>query len=151
MMRFLLPFLSLLLVCSLASAQAQKPTTKAPQYVARPTPSFFTTYTYLSYSIVDKATSPDPMPARGVGGTLLLRPDGTYQKHLTLAKNGTTMPFDQDGRFTFTGNRISFSYTDKKGQPRTDEGTFQLLNGVLTITLQGYPATNQSVYTLRQQ
>lgn len=147
MMRFLLPFLSLLLVCSAANAQAQQTT----KYVARPAPSFFTTYEYLSYSILDKATSPDPMSARGVGGTLTLRPDGTFQKHLTLAMNGGTMPFDQEGRFTFSGNRISFSYTDKKGQPRTDEGTFELRNGVLTITLQGYPATNQSVYTLRQQ
>ena len=147
MMRFLLSFLSLLLVCSSATAQAQRTT----KYVARPAPSFFTTYEYLGYAILDKATSPDPLPARGVGGTLTLRPDGTYQKRLTLAMNGSTMPFNQDGRFTFTGNRISFSYTDKKGEARTDEGTFQLRNGVLTITLQGYPASNQSVYTLRQQ
>ncbi|ALD20537.1 hypothetical protein [Hymenobacter sp. DG25A] len=150
MMRSILSVLSLLLALSATTAQAQPAAPKATQYVARPTPSFFTTYTYLSYSILDKATSPDPMPARGVGGTLTLRPDGTYQKHLTLAMNGTTMPFDQAGRFTFAANHISFSYTDKKGQPRTDEGIFQLRNGMLTITLQGYPATNQSIYTLQQ-
>ncbi|RPD44911.1 hypothetical protein DNI29_19620 [Hymenobacter sediminis] len=119
--------------------------------VPRLAPSFFTTYTYLTYSILDKATSPTPMPAKGVGGTLTLRPDGTYQKRLTLSINGGTMPFDQDGRFTFAGNRISFSYTDKKGQARTDEGTFQLRNGLLTLTMAGFPAGNQSIYTLRQQ
>ncbi|MBX0290354.1 copper resistance protein NlpE [Hymenobacter sp. HSC-4F20] len=128
-----------------AVAQRTSPT------VPRLAPSFFTTYSYLTYSILDRGTSPTPMPAKGVGGTLTLRPDGTYQKRLTLSANGGTMPFDQDGRYTFAGNRISFSYTDKKGQSRTDAGTFQLRNGLLTLTMQGYPAGNQSIYTLRQQ
>ncbi|UOQ76667.1 hypothetical protein MUN84_19415 [Hymenobacter sp. 5516J-16] len=61
------------------------------------------------------------------------------------------MRFDQDGRFTFAADRISFSYTDKKGQPRTDQGRFQLRNGLLTLVMAGYPEGNQSTYTLRQQ
>ncbi|SNR34523.1 MULTISPECIES: hypothetical protein [Hymenobacter] len=129
------------------AAMAQRKSTAVPKLA----PSFFTTYSYLSYTILDKGTSPTPMPARGVGGTLALRPDGSYQKRLTLAGNGTTLRFDQDGRYTFAGDKISFSYADKNGQPRTDQGTFRLRNGVLTIEIQGYPAGNQSTYTLRQQ
>ncbi|WP_426491569.1 hypothetical protein [Hymenobacter sp. 102] len=117
---------------------------------ARVSPSFFTTYTYQSYAILDKASSPTPLAAKGVSGTLQLRPDGTYQKRLTLAGNGTTMRFDQDGRFTFAADSIRFSYR-KNGQPRTDRGTFRLRNGLLTITITGFPAGNQSIYTLRAQ
>ncbi|QJX48029.1 hypothetical protein HMJ29_14210 [Hymenobacter taeanensis] len=138
-----------LLLASYAGAVAQR----APTTIPRVTPSFFSTYTYLSYSIQDKATSAEPMAAQGVGGTLTLRPDGTYQKRLKLAANGGTMSFDQDGRFTFTGDRITFSYTDKKGQPRTDQGTFRLQPAarLLTLTLIGYPAGNTGIYTLRVQ
>ncbi|GAB3237499.1 hypothetical protein GCM10027346_29130 [Hymenobacter seoulensis] len=141
----------LLLLGALSLSSFTSLAQRTPTAVPRLAPSFFTTYTYLTYAILDKGTSPTPMPAKGVGGTLTLRPDGTYQKRLTLAVNGGTMPFDQDGRFTFSGNRISFTYTDKKGQPRTDEGTFQLRNGLLSLTILGYPAGNQSLYTLRQQ
>ncbi|MBO0356359.1 lipocalin family protein [Hymenobacter sp. BT186] len=119
--------------------------------VAALKPSFFTTYTYLTYSILDKESGPAPVAASGVGGTLTLRPDGTYQKHLTLTVNQNPMPFDQTGRFTFTGNKITFTYTDKKGQSRTDQGTFSLRNNLLTLVIEGYPAGNSSTYTLRAQ
>ena len=114
-------------------------------------PSFFTTYTYLTYSILDKESGPTPVAASGVGGTLTLSPDGTYQKHLTLTVNGNSMPFDQMGRFTFTGNNITFAYTTKKGEARTDQGTFSLRNNLLTLVMEGYPAGNSSTYTLRAQ
>jgi hypothetical protein len=137
--------LALLLGVETPAAWAQRATKPVPKL----TTSFFTTYTYLSYSILDKGTSPEPMAAEGVGGTLTLRPDGTYQKRLTLSANGRVMPFDQDGRFTFSGDQITFSYTDRKGQPRTDQGRFLLRNGLLTLTILGYPTGNKSVYTLR--
>ncbi|WP_139255034.1 hypothetical protein [Hymenobacter psychrophilus] len=143
----LLPVLLLLLLLPgfpLPAQSRQQPGPVAPT-------SFFGTYAYLAYSILDQGTSPEPLPAQGVGGTLLLRPDGTYQKRLTLTANGGPMRFDQDGRFTFTPGRISFTYPDKSGRPRTDEGTFQLSKGRLTITLAGFPAGNQSTYTLRHQ
>ncbi|TGE08433.1 hypothetical protein [Hymenobacter fodinae] len=139
--------LALLLAAAGPTAWAQRTAKPVPKLA----PSFFTTYTYLSYSILDIGTSPEPMAAQGVGGTLLLRPDGTYQKRLTLSANGGPMRFDQDGRFVFTGDQITFSYTDKKGQARTDQGRFQLRNGLLTLTIEGYPAGNKSIYTLRQQ
>jgi hypothetical protein len=126
---------------------AQRKATPAPTLW----PSFFTTYTYLTYSIVDNSSGAIPIAARGVGGTLTLSPDGTYQKHLTLTANGSTMPFDQTGRFTFSGDHINFSYTDKKGEPRTDQGSFLLRNTILTLTIQGFPAGNYSTYTLRAQ
>ncbi|MFD2784724.1 hypothetical protein [Hymenobacter rubripertinctus] len=116
----------------------------------RPDASFFATYTYVSYAILDQASSPVPLPAQGVGGTLALQANGTYQKRLTLSGNGGTMRFDQDGRFTFTPGRIRFTYTDKNGRSRTDEGTFRLTKSQLTIMLAGFPAGNQSMYTLRR-
>jgi len=135
-------------------AQQPKPAKPAPAAaIAAPAASFFATYAYLSYAIVDRETKAAPLPASGVGGTLSLHPDGTYQKRLTLAGNGGTLHFDQDGRFTFTGSQITFSYTDSKGQPRTDQGTFRLQPavGLLTLTLQGFPAGNQGIYTLRAE
>jgi hypothetical protein len=144
-MNKLLLLASLLLAAPAGQAQVR------PKAVPRLAPSFFSTYAYLTYTILDKGTSATPMEAQGVGGTLTLRPDGTYQKALTIAGNGGTMRFDQTGRFRFTADRIAFAYTDKKGQPRTDEGTFRLTNGILTLTILGYPAGNQSVYTLRAQ
>lgn len=138
-------FLVLLALLPLAAvAQRPRPATTSSA-------SFFATYTYLTYAILDKGTSPAPLPAKGVGGTLLLRPDGSYQKRLTLAGNGTTLRFDQDGRFTFAGDQIRFVHADNNGNSRTDEGTFRLRNGLLTITLNGFPAGNQSIYTLRRQ
>ena len=134
---FLLPLSGALLLTSLTGT--------------RPDASFFTTYTYLSYSILDKESSSLPLPAQGVGGTLTLQANGTYQKHLTMSGNGGTMRFDQDGRFTFTPGHIRFTHPDKTGRPRTDEGTFRLNQGLLTITLNGYPAGNQSIYTLQAQ
>lgn len=143
--------LLLLLLAGLLLAAPEASAQVGPKAPPRLAPSFFSTYAYLRYTILDKGTSPTPMAAQGVGGTLSLRPDGTYQKAMSIAGNGGTMRFDQTGRFRFTANRIAFTYTDKKGQTRTDEGTFQLVNGILTLTILGYPAGNQSVYTLRAQ
>lgn len=139
-----------LLISLLLSAPAVLAQRK-PAPAATLKPSFFTTYTYLTYSILDKESGPTPVAASGVGGTLTLSPDGTYQKHLTLTVNQNPMPFDQTGRFTFAGNNITFTYTDKKGQPRTDQGTFSLRNNLLTLVIEGYPAGNSSTYTLRTQ
>ncbi|HEX8424663.1 hypothetical protein [Hymenobacter sp.] len=146
MIRFLFFLVCLLLGAPLVSS-AQRAASPAPTLQ----PSFFATYAYLTYDILDKASGPTPIAAKGVGGTLTLNPNGTYQKHLTLAANGTAMPFDQTGRFAFTGDQITFSYTDKKGQPRTDQGSFRLRNNLLTLIIQGFPAGNYSTYTLRAQ
>ncbi|TGE29246.1 copper resistance protein NlpE N-terminal domain-containing protein [Hymenobacter metallicola] len=145
---FLLCAALLLFRTTVVDAQQPAPAkTKAPTLSA----SFFTSYTYLSYSIVDQGTSARPMEAKGVGGTLTLHPDGTYQKRLQLSGNGGTMNFSQDGRFTFSGDQIIFRYTDSKGQARTDQGSFrfQPKARTLTLTLVGYPAGNKGIYTLR--
>ena len=141
-------FCASLLLLGVAPAAAQKTRSKAAPVLAA---SFFRSYTYLSYAIVDRETSAKPMAARGVGGTLTLHPDGTYQKRLQLSGNGGVMNFSQDGRFTFSGDQITFSYTDGKGQARTDQGKFlfQPKARTLTLTLTGYPAGNQGIYTLR--
>ncbi|NVO86197.1 hypothetical protein [Hymenobacter terrestris] len=147
--RPLLPLLFLLLSALPLAAQQPARAQPVPRPVA-PAP-FFGTYTYLSYTILDRESSPEPISAQGVGGTLTLRSDGTYQKRLTLTANGGPMRFDQDGRYTFTPGRISFTYTAKNGRPRTDEGTFRLDKGQLTIVVAGFPVGNQSTYTLRRQ
>ncbi|RSK43473.1 hypothetical protein [Hymenobacter perfusus] len=121
------------------------------QTQTQPAGAVYTTYTYLTYAILDKGTSPKPLAAKGVGGTLTLRPDGTYQKRLLLAANGTTQHFDQEGRFSLTPGRITLTHSDPNGTNRTDAGTFRLTGKLLTITLEGYPAGNQSIYTLRAQ
>ncbi|MCB2378984.1 copper resistance protein NlpE [Hymenobacter sp. BT635] len=141
-------FCTLLALLGAAPAAAQKPKPKAAPVL---TASFFRSYTYLSYAIVDRETSAKPMAAQGVGGTLTLHPDGTYQKRLQLSGNGGVINFSQDGRFTFSGDQITFSYTDGKGQARTDQGTFlfQPKARTLTLTLIGYPAGNKGIYTLR--
>ncbi|RYU82850.1 hypothetical protein [Hymenobacter persicinus] len=147
-------FLFLLLLAAPARAQQpQQPQSAKAGRIATPAASFFASYTYLSYAIVDRQTKAAPIQARGVGGTLTLHPDGTFQKRLTLQGNGGIMHFDQDGTFTFSGQQITFSYRDSKGQPRTDQGTFRLQSGVglLTLTLNGFPVGNQGIYTLRAQ
>lgn len=121
------------------------------QAQTQPAGAVYATYAYLTYAILDKGTSPKPLSAKGVGGTLTLRPDGTYQKRLLLAANGTTQHFDQEGRFSLTPGRITFTHPGQSGTSRTDAGTFRLTGKLLTITLEGYPAGNQSIYTLRAQ
>ncbi|GAA3995648.1 hypothetical protein GCM10022408_02740 [Hymenobacter fastidiosus] len=152
-MRYRLFFLLVLLSAGSFSGVAQRVQPTKTAKITPPATSFFTTYTYLSYAIVDRETKATPIAARGVGGTLSLHPDGTFQKRLTLQGNGGTIHFDQDGRFTFTGTQITFTYTDAKGQPRTDQGSFRLQPAVqlLTLTLVGFPAGNQGIYTLRAQ
>lgn len=140
----------LLLVLLLAAGPIRVGAQSATSPVPAAAP-VYTTYTYLTYAILDKGTSPRPLPAKGVGGTLTLRPDGTYQKRLTLAGNGTTQHFDQEGHFSLTPGRIVFIHPDASGTSRTDAGTFRLTGKLLTITLEGYPAGNQSIYTLRAQ
>ncbi|SHJ57827.1 hypothetical protein SAMN02745146_3421 [Hymenobacter daecheongensis DSM 21074] len=146
-------FLLMLLLAGFTPGFAQQTKVTKPARIAPPAASFFTTYAYLTYAIVDRQTKATPIPARGVGGTLTLHPDGTFQKRLTLQGNGGTLHFDQDGRFSFSGTQITFTYTDSKGQPRVDQGTFRLQPavGLLTLTLVGFPAGNQGIYTLRAQ
>lgn len=143
--------LLLLLIAAAATGAPLAGRAQSRPAQTRPAGAVFATYTYLTYAILDKGTSPRPLPAKGVGGTLTLRPDGTYQKRLTLAGNGTTQHFDQKGRFSLAPGRISFTHPDPNGTDRTDSGTFRLAGKQLTIVLEGYPAGNQSIYTLRAQ
>ncbi|WP_400191474.1 hypothetical protein [Hymenobacter sp. B81] len=150
MLFVLLSFLSALpaLLAPLPLPVSSRPDQFAAQQA--PAASFFTTYTYTSYAIFDQGSGQEPLYASGVGGTLTLRPDGSYAKRLQLTNGGGPVSFAQDGRFSFRGDQISFSYTDGKGQPRTDQGTFRLdpKKGLLVLTIQGFPAGNKGVYTL---
>ena len=117
-----------------------------------PTPpaAFYTTYSYVAYTVVDRTTGEPPTQVPGVGGTLALRADGTYDKRLSLLM-GDTGPrlFAQHGRFTTTGDSIAFRFADLKG-PDVQRGTYryEAKSRRLTITIDGYPTGNKGVYEL---
>ena len=106
-------------------------------------------YCYTGYTVFDAESPNEPTAVRGVGGTLLLRPDGTYAKRLTLALGTRTIPFSQDGTFTLAGDSIRFAFRDQKGAD-VQRGTARLdsVGRHLTLTILGYPAGNQGVYEL---
>jgi hypothetical protein len=112
--------------------------------------AFYTTYSYTAYTVYDHTAGDPPTEVQGVGGTLALRADGTYDKRLTLLL-GTSGPryFTQHGRFTTKGDSIYFKFTDLKG-PDVQRGTFRYVPQTrrLTITIAGYPPGNQGVYEL---
>ena len=119
------------------------------QTTTRPLPSFYTSYHYAAYTVYD-TTSPDAFTTvQGVGGTLTLRPDGTYEKHLSIVANGAPHYFNQAGRFTLTGDSIRFAFTDLKGAD-VQRGTFQFDPATrhFTLTILGYPKGNKGVYEL---
>ena len=117
---------------------------------AGPPPAFYTTYTYTAYTVYDYTTDEPPTQVPGVGGTLALRADGSYDKRLNILV-GTSGPryFTQHGRFTTKGDSIFFDFTDLKGHD-VQRGTFRYLAQTkqLSITIAGYPAGNKGVYEL---
>ncbi|MVN75019.1 hypothetical protein GO988_01625 [Hymenobacter sp. HMF4947] len=122
--------------------------------LARPTqappPAIYATYTYVAYTVYDLTNGEPPTKVPGVGGTLALHADGTYDKRLSLLM-GDSGPrfFTQHGRFTTSGDRIEFSFSDLKGAD-VQRGTFRYEAKArkLTITLAGYPPGNKGVYEL---
>ena len=117
-----------------------------------PTPpaAFYTTYSYTGYTVVDLTTDEPPTQVPGVGGSLALHADGTYDKRLSLlmGDSGPRM-FAQHGRFTTKGDSIVFRFTDLKG-PDVQRGTYRYNAKTrrLTITILGYPPGNKGVYEL---
>ena len=111
-------------------------------------PTFYSSYSYTGYTVYD-TTNPDPTTVQGVGGALTLRPDGTYEKHLSIVANGAPHYFNQTGRFILTGDSIRFAFTDLKGAD-VQRGTFQFDPATrhLTLTILGYPTGNKGVYEL---
>ena len=117
---------------------------------ASPTlPSFYTTYHYTSYTVFDNTSTDPPTEVRGVGGSLTLRPDGTYEKHLSIVAPTGPHYFNQTGRYTLAGDSIRFAFTDLKGAD-VQRGTFQFnpANKHLTLSILGYPTGNKGVYEL---
>jgi len=118
---------------------------------ARP-PSFFTTYAYTAYTVHDTTSTDPPTHVRGVGGTLRLRPAGTYEKRLSIVGPQGPRYFNQTGTYTFAGDSIRFAFTDRKGAD-VQRGTFRFDPATrrLTLTILGYPAGNRGVYELVAQ
>ena len=143
--RFPLPLLVAAGLLLASPARAQAPAQAAP---ASP-PTFYTTYRYTAYTVYDTTSLDPPTQVRGVGGTLTLRPAGTYEKRLTIPGNNGPMLFLQDGTFILAGDSIRFAFRDQKGAD-VQRGTFRFdpANRHLTITILGYPAGNRGVYEL---
>ena len=118
---------------------------------ARP-PAFFTTYTYTAYTVYDTTSTDPPTQVRGVGGTLLLRPAGTYEKRLSIVGARGPVYFRQTGTFTLASDSIRFAFTDLKGAD-VQRGTFRFDPATrrLTLTILGYPPGNRGVYELEAQ
>ena len=112
-------------------------------------PSFFATYRYTAYTVYDTTSLDPPTRVSGVGGTLTLRPAGTYEKRLIIPGNNGPMLFQQDGTFTLAGDSIRFAFHDQKGAD-VQRGTFRFAPATrqLTITILGYPTGNRGVYEL---
>jgi hypothetical protein len=121
----------------------------APAQTAPPLPNFFTTYGYTAYTVYDTTSPDEPTQVSGVGGTLALRPDGSYEKHMSIVAPSGPYYFNQKGTFVLTGDSIRFAFTDLKGHDE-QRGTFQFDPATqrLTITILGYPVGNKGVYEL---
>ena len=116
---------------------------------AAPLPTFFSTYHYTAYTVYDTTSTDPPTEVRGVGGSLTLRSDGSYEKHMSIVLPSGPHYFNQTGRFVLTGDSIRFAYTDLKGSD-VQRGTFRFVPATqqLTLTILGYPTGNRGVYEL---
>ncbi|MBD2722649.1 hypothetical protein [Hymenobacter armeniacus] len=123
------------------------PTAQAQTLAAPPT--FYSTYTYTAYTVYDTTSAGPPTRVSGVGGTLTLRADGTYEKHLSIVASGSPHYFNQTGTFALAGDSIRFAFSDMKGAD-VQRGTFRFVPATrqLSITILGYPAGNRGVYDL---
>ncbi|MFD2720112.1 hypothetical protein ACFST9_15420 [Hymenobacter monticola] len=112
-------------------------------------PTFYTTYTYTAYTVYDSTTAGPPTRVSGVGGTLTLRADGSYEKHLSIVASGKPYYFNQTGTYTLAGDSIRFAFSDLKGAD-VQRGTFRFQPATrrLGITIFGYPAGNRGEYEL---
>lgn len=115
-----------------------------------PPAAFYTTYSYVGYTVYDFTEGEPPTVVPGVGGTLTLRADGSYDKRLSLLL-GDSGPrfFSQRGRFTTQGDSIFFRFVDQTG-PDVQRGTFRYepVSQKLHISLAGYPKGNHGDYEL---
>lgn len=126
--------------------------TKPEYFEADQLKAFYNTYRYTAYTVYDLTADEPPTQVQGVGGTLTFRPDGSYEKRLTITRESNIMSFSQDGKFIIKGDSIRFAFTDKKGAD-VQNGTFRFdpQRQALTITISGYPAGNKGVYELTTQ
>jgi hypothetical protein len=106
-------------------------------------------YQYTAYTVYDTSSPDPPTEVNGVGGTLTLRSDGTYEKHLSIVAPSGPYYFNQKGTFILTGDSIRFAFTDLKGSD-VQRGIVRLDSTAqhLTLTIFGYPTGNQGVYQL---
>ncbi len=108
---------------------------------------FFSTYAYSVYVIVYKG---EVTNTRGVGGTLSLGPDGSYQKRLEIAGPYGNYHFDETGHYRLDGKKITFEYTNSKGEKASYNGTynFNLKALSLTLILNQEPTGDREVFGL---
>ena len=112
-------------------------------------PSIYTTYAYTAYTVYDTTSAGPPTKVPGVGGSLTLRANGTYEKHLSIVASSGPHYFNQAGTYTLMGDSIRFAFTDLKGAD-VQRGTFRFVPAErrLTLTIFGYPTGNRGIYEL---
>ena len=112
-------------------------------------PSFYTTYAYSAYTVYDTTSAGPPTKVPGVGGSLTLRANGTYEKHLSIVAPSGPHYFNQAGTYTLKGDSIRFAFTDLKGAD-VQRGTLRFVPAGrrLIHTIFGYPTGNRGVYEL---
>jgi hypothetical protein len=112
-------------------------------------PPFYGTYQYKAYTVYEHTSTEPPTKVSGVGGSLVLRRDGVYEKRLSIVTPSGPYHFNQTGRFFLAGDSIRFVFTDAKGAD-VQRGTFRFnaAKKRLTISILGYPAGSKGVYEL---
>jgi hypothetical protein len=123
-----------------------------PVALAQPRPSrtpFYGTYQYTAYTVYEHTSTEPPTKVSGVGGSLVLRRDGIYEKRMSIATPNRPYYFNQTGRFFLAGDSIRFVFTDAKGTD-VQRGTFRFnaAQKRLTISILGYPTGSKGVYEL---
>jgi len=138
------------LAATLVGSAVARPGAAQPAPAASPPPTFYATYRYQRYTVVNPDSGEPPTQIPGAGGTLTLRPDGSYDKRLRLPiGDGPPRAFDQQGQFTTLGDSIFFRFADKNGAD-TQRGQFQFQPATrrLQVTIAGYPPGNAGIYEL---
>ncbi len=138
------------LAATLVSSAAAQLGAAQPAPAASPPPTFYATYRYQGYTVVNPASGEPPAQIPGASGTLTLRPDGSYDKRLRLQiGDGPPRAFDQQGQFTTLGDSIFFRFADKNGaDTQRGQFRFQPETRLLQVTIAGYPPGNAGIYKL---
>lgn len=143
-----------------SAARPVKPTANKTLFGASGLPlQFYSTWTYRSYLIFDKRfDNGAPTVTRGVGGTITLGPNGTYEKELTFPGPYGINRFAQRGHYQLTDiksqgrlkvGKITFNYLDSGGKGQSYGGDFNFdLQGLSLVMTLNQDVNGKEIYGL---